>query len=89
MRSMRWRARVVVTLRAGVLDPQGAATRSALAALGYTAVESVRAGKFMELELTASSREEADRQVGEMCRRLLASPVIEDFRYELEGPGEG
>lgn len=86
---MRWRARVVVTLRAGVLDPQGAATRSALTSLGYSAVQSVRAGKFLELELLASSREEAARQVEEMSRRLLANPVMEDFRYELEGPGEG
>ncbi|MDQ7793586.1 MAG: phosphoribosylformylglycinamidine synthase subunit PurS [bacterium] len=89
MRAVRWRARVWVTLRAGVLDPQGAATRSALVSLGFTGVQTVRAGKFLELELVAASREEADRQVADMCRRLLANPVTEDFRYELEGCQEG
>ncbi len=75
----RPRARVFVTLKSTVLDPQGAAVRKALQTLGYTEVTDVRVGKFIVLEL-----EEADpERVDEMCRRLLANPVIEDYRFEL------
>ncbi len=78
--SGRPRARVFVTLKSTVLDPQGAAVRRALQTLGYTEVGDVRVGKFIVLEL-----EEADpERVDEMCRRLLANPVIEDYRFELD-----
>ncbi|HSW09880.1 MAG TPA: phosphoribosylformylglycinamidine synthase subunit PurS [Bacillota bacterium] len=80
---MRWRARVVVTLKPGVLDPQGEATRKALNGVGFAGVEDVRVGKFLEVELEAASREAAEEMIGEMSRRLLANPVLEEFRYEL------
>jgi len=82
---MRWRAQVVVTLKPGVLDPQGMATRKALSGLGFGGVNDVRVGKFLELELEATSREAAEEMVGDMARRLLANPVLEEFRYELDG----
>jgi phosphoribosylformylglycinamidine synthase PurS subunit len=82
---MRWRAQVVVTLKPGVLDPQGAATRKALNGLGFSGVRDVRVGKFLELELEATSREAAEEMVGDMARRLLANPVLEEFGYELDG----
>lgn len=77
-------ARVYVTLKPTVNDPQGLTIGGALHSLGFTDVESVRAGKYLEIRLKAASREEAERQVTEMCRKLLANPVIEDFRFELE-----
>jgi phosphoribosylformylglycinamidine synthase len=76
-------ARVYVTLRQGVLDPQGDTVRSALEALGFAGVGDVRIGKFMVLTLNGPSRAEADAQVHAMCRQLLANPVIEDYRFEL------
>ncbi|MDE3095303.1 MAG: phosphoribosylformylglycinamidine synthase subunit PurS [Chloroflexota bacterium] len=77
-------ARVYITLKPTVNDPQGLTIRGALHALGFTGVESVRAGKYMEIRIDAPDRGAAEAQVTEMCRKLLANPVIEDFRFELE-----
>ena len=80
-------ARVYVVLKPTVNDPQGLTIRGALHSLGFAAVESVRAGKYMELRLQAKDRKTAESQVTEMCRKLLANPVIEDYRFELEEGG--
>ncbi|HEX5480870.1 MAG TPA: phosphoribosylformylglycinamidine synthase subunit PurS [Dehalococcoidia bacterium] len=77
-------ARVYVTLKPTVNDPQGLTIRGGLHALGFASVDSVRAGKYMEIRLDAPARAAAEAQVTEMCRKLLANPVIEDFRFELE-----
>ncbi len=80
---MARKVRVFVTLKSGVLDPQGSAVGRSLRGLGYGEVEDVRLGKYVELTL-ADGMEEAEgrRRVGEMCRKLLANTVIEDFRVE-------
>ena len=80
-------ARVYVVLKPTVNDPQGLTIRGALHSLGFAEVESVRAGKYMELRLQAKDRKAAESQVTEMCRKLLANPVIEDYRFELEEGG--
>ncbi len=80
-------ARIYITLKPTVNDPQGLTIRGALHSLGFGEVESVRAGKYMEIRLNTADRKEAERQVAEMCRKLLANPVIEDFRFELEEAG--
>ena len=77
-------ARVYVTLKPTVNDPQGLTIRGALHSLGFADVESVRAGKYMELRIDAPTRKKAEAQVTEMCRKLLANPVIEDYRFEVE-----
>ncbi len=77
-------ARVYVTLKPTVNDPQGLTIRGALHSLGFADVESVRAGKYLEVSLAAKSRAQAEKQFTEMCRKLLANPVIEDYRFELE-----
>jgi len=77
------KARVQVTLKRGVLDPQGEAVRHALAALGFDGVEGVRIGKVIELELSGSEPEKAKAEVARMCERLLANTVIEDYRVEI------
>jgi phosphoribosylformylglycinamidine synthase len=83
-------ARVYVTPKRGVLDPQGKAVAQSLHALGYDEVDDVRIGKYMEVKLRDSSRAEVESRVREMCERLLANGVIEDFRFELEdGGGKG
>ena len=80
-------ARVYVTLKPTVNDPQGITIRGALHSLGFADVESVRAGKYLEVRLDAKDRKRAEKQLTEMCRKLLANPVIEDFRFELEEDG--
>lgn len=77
-------AKVYVTLKPTVNDPQGLTIRGGLHALGFTEVASVRAGKYLEIQLDLASAEEAAARVQEMCQKLLANPVIEDFRFELE-----
>lgn len=78
-------AKVHVTLKAGVLDPQGEAVKQGLVALGYKEVQEVRVGKYMEVRLEALDEKQARQQVEEMCRRLLANPVIEDYTFEVTG----
>ena len=77
-------ARVYVTLKPTVNDPQGLTIRGALHSLGFADVESVRAGKYLEVRIAADDRAQAEKQLAEMCRKLLANPVIEDYRFELE-----
>jgi len=77
-------ARVIVTLKPGVLDPAGKAVQDGLQSLGYTEVQQVRLGKYIELTLEASDRAAARARVEEMCRKLLANTVVETFRVELE-----
>ena len=77
-------AKVYVTLKRGVLDPQGSAVARSLRSLGYTEVSDVRLGKFIELKLQEGSPpEEVRRRLDEMCRKLLANTVIEDYRIEM------
>ena len=77
------KARVHVTLKPGVLDPQGKAVQGALARLGFAGVDGVRQGKYLEIELTESDPETAKAQVAEMCRQLLANTVIEDYAIDV------
>ncbi len=79
-----WLAKVHVTLKPVVLDPQGQAIQGGLHQLGFDGVQSVRAGKYLEIKLEASDRMEAERLVDEMCGKLLANPVIEQYRFEVE-----
>ncbi len=80
-------AKIYVTLKPGVLDAQGDTVKSALETLGFRGVGDVRIGKFLVIRLDDSAREQAAAQVEEMCRRLLANPVIEDYSFELEEAG--
>lgn len=77
------KARVTVTLKNGVLDPQGKAIQGALKSLGFSGVEDVRQGKLIELELAGLDRAAAQTQLEAMCEQLLANTVIENYRIEL------
>jgi phosphoribosylformylglycinamidine synthase PurS subunit len=77
-------ARVYVTLKPTVNDPQGLTIKGGLHSLGFAEVESVRAGKYMEIRFQANDMAQAEKQVAEMCRLLLANPVIEESRFALE-----
>jgi len=76
-------AKVYVTLKPGVLDPAGKAIEHSLHALGFAEVEGVRLGKYLEVRLEGQARKAAEQRVDEMCRKLLANGVIEDYRFEL------
>ena len=77
------KAKVHVTLKQGVLDPQGKAVQHALEALGFNGVAGVRQGKFIELELTETDPAKAETEVEAMCKKLLANTVIEDYRVDI------
>ena len=77
-------AKIYITLKAGVNDPQGLTIRGGLHQLGFDMVADVRAGKYMEVMLDQQDRQEASERVAEMCDQLLANPIIEEFRFELE-----
>ena len=77
------KARVHVTLKPGVLDPQGRAIAQALGRLGFGGVEDVRQGKFIEIELAEADADKARETVDAMCAKLLANTVIEDYAIEL------
>ena len=79
----QYHARIYVTLRPSVLDPAGTAVQSGLAHMGYADVESVRIGKYIEVNLAADDEAEAHSQLDRMCDQLLANPVIENYRIEL------
>jgi phosphoribosylformylglycinamidine synthase len=80
---MTFLARVYVTLKPTVNDPPGLTIKGALHSLGFSAVDSVRAGKYMEIRVDAANKTEAEASVTEMCKKLLANPVIEEFRFEV------
>jgi len=80
-------AKVYITLKPTVNDPQGLTIKGALHNLGFQNVSSVRAGKYMEITIEENDLARAEGQLQEMCRQLLANPVIENFRFDLE-PGK-
>jgi len=79
------KARVTVRLKSGVLDPQGLTIQKSLRSLGYDEVAAVRQGKVFEIEIAEGAQEHARQRVDEMCRRLLANPVVEEYQIEWVG----
>jgi len=77
-------ARIHITFKNGVLDPQGKAVHHALKDLGYNEVSGIQMGKYLELQLDGISGEEAQNRVTEMCEKLFANTVIESYRFTLE-----
>jgi phosphoribosylformylglycinamidine synthase subunit PurS len=78
-----YKVKVYVTLRESVLDPQGNAVKNSLHSMSYTEVQEVRIGKYMELTINKTDRP-VEESVKEMCEKLLANTVIEDYRFEIE-----
>ncbi len=77
------KAKIHVTLKQGILDPQGKAIEHALDSLGFKNAANVRVGKYMELDLNQTDRTKAETEVKAMCEKLLANTIIEEYRYEL------
>jgi phosphoribosylformylglycinamidine synthase len=80
---IRMQARIKITLKHGVLDPQGKAIENALASLGFSGVNDVRQGKYIEVDLAEQDEASARAQVEKICKDLLANTVIENYAYEL------
>jgi len=83
-----YRVEILVTPRPGLLDPEGNAIHNALRSLGWKAVEEVRVGKVIDLELEAGTEEEARSEADAMCRKLLANPVTEDYEVQVRPPAD-
>ncbi|MHB9149228.1 MAG: phosphoribosylformylglycinamidine synthase subunit PurS [Thermoleophilia bacterium] len=83
-----FRVSVYVTPKAGILDPQGATIERTLPALGFEGVGNIRVGRFITLDIEGSDVDMVRRDVDDMCRRLLANLIIEDYRYEVTVSGE-
>ena len=81
---MIYLARVEVTLKPAVNDPQGLTVKGGLRLLGFSGVQEVRIGKYLELTLEATSQEQAEAQVRDMCEKLLANPVIEQYQFSVD-----
>jgi len=77
------KVRVLVRLKPGILDVQGTAVKRALAGLGFAEVADLRVGKVIDVELDAATAEDARARVREMCRQLLANPVLEEYTIEM------
>jgi len=77
------KAQVYITLKNGVLDPQGKAIQGTLGHLGFDGVKDVRQGKFIEVEINETDKAKAEDAVKQMCEKLLANTVIENYRFEL------
>jgi phosphoribosylformylglycinamidine synthase subunit PurS len=82
--TQKFQAQIYVTLRPSVLDPAGTAVQSGLAHMGYSNVEQIRIGKYVELSLTAENESAARSQLDTICDQLLANPVIENYRIDLQ-----
>jgi phosphoribosylformylglycinamidine synthase subunit PurS len=78
------KARITVTLKSGVLDPQGKAIEGALKSLGLAGIASVRQGKVFDIDLDATDRETANRRLSEACEKLLANMIVEDYAVAYE-----
>jgi len=78
------KARITVSFKEGLLDPQGQTIQQSLTSLGFRGVQRVRAGKSFEVELEPMPRDEAERQLSQMCDRLLVNPTIETYQIELD-----
>ena len=77
-------AKIYITLKKDVLDPQGSVIANSLKSLGFNNIEDVRQGKFIEIKLDSENKESANKQLNDMCEKLLANLVIEDYKVEIE-----
>lgn len=79
-----WSVNIFINLKKGVLDAQGAATQNALESLGFGEVKEVRIGKCINIKIEAKTQKIVSQRVEDMCKKLLANPVIEDYSYKIE-----
>ena len=78
------KAKIIITPKKAVLDPQGKTVQNALTQMGYAGVGAVHVGKYLEIELTGTDKEAARKQIDDACHKILSNPVIEEYRFEIE-----
>jgi len=78
------KAKIIITPKKAVVDPQGKTVQNALAQMGYTGIGAVHMGKYLEVELTGADRETARQQLDAACHKFLSNPIIEDYKLEIE-----
>ena len=78
------KAKIIITPKKAVLDPQGKTVQNALVHVGYSGIGSVHVGKYLEIELDSLDKESARKQIDDACHKILSNPVIEDYHFELE-----
>ena len=78
------KAKIIITPKKAVLDPQGKTVQNALEHLGYQGIGAVHVGKYLEIELTGGDKESWRKQIDDACHKILSNPVIEDYRFEIE-----
>ncbi|MSR42794.1 MAG: phosphoribosylformylglycinamidine synthase subunit PurS [Pedosphaera sp.] len=78
------KAKIIITPKKAVLDPQGKTVQNTLAHMGYSGVGAVHVGKYIEVELSGTDKEAVRKQIDDACRKILSNPVIEDYRFEIE-----
>lgn len=78
------KAKIIVTPKKAVLDPQGKTVANALEHMGYKGIGAVHVGKYLEIELTGGDKESWKKQIDDACHKILSNPVIEDYRFEIE-----
>jgi phosphoribosylformylglycinamidine synthase len=78
------KAKIIITPKKAVLDPQGKTVQNALAHLGFAGVGAVHVGKYLEIELADGDKDNARRQIADACHKILSNPVIEDYQFEIE-----
>ena len=77
------KAKIIITPKKAVLDPQGKTVQNALEHMGYSGIHAVHVGKYLEIELSGTDKEGWRKQIDEACHKLLSNPVIEDYRFEI------
>ena len=83
-RRLDMKAKIIITPKKAVLDPQGKTVQTALEHMGYQGVGAVHVGKYLEIELSGSDKDAARKQIDEACHKFLSNPVIEDYKLEIE-----
>jgi phosphoribosylformylglycinamidine synthase subunit PurS len=83
-RAIEMKARIIVTPKKAVLDPQGKSVQNALEQMGYQGIGAVHVGKYLEIELAGADKESWRKQIDDACHQFLSNPVIEDYRFEIE-----
>lgn len=78
------KAKIIITPKKAVLDPQGKTVQGALAHMGFNGIGAVHVGKYLEIELVDGDKENARKQIDEACHRILSNPVIEDYKFDIE-----
>jgi phosphoribosylformylglycinamidine synthase len=78
------KAKIIVMPKRSVLDPQGKTVKHALESMSFTGIKDVRVGKFMEIEIEGSTKDEVRRKIDEACHQLLSNPVIEEYSFEIQ-----